>query len=216
MGAYQGSVSYRQYRLADHLPNNWQTRLLEGCIAHLAKEIDPNSEDTRHIGWCDAKSPMSTQLTLDRIVSNDYVVLAMRVDTLNVPKGLLRFHCDQEELKVLKETKKEALTRYEKGEIRDVVEKRLRNRLFPSVKWVDMVWNIQTGVVRFFTTSKGLNEEFVELFEEGFGISLIPDFPYTMAQLPEMGLSDEALDALESIEQSSFVDLDTLFETERS
>jgi recombination associated protein RdgC len=216
MGAFHGTVSYRQYRLAKELPQNYFPYLLEGCIKHLAKEIDPLGTDTRLIGWCDAQSPMSTQLTLDRILLNDYLVVAMRIDTLNVPKGLLKLQCDQEEKRILKESKKESLTRYEKAEIKEAVEKKLRVRLFPSIKWVEMVWNTATGVIRFFSTSKGLNEQFMELFAESFAINLIPDYPYTIAQLPEINLDDQALNQLEMVEPSSFVDAETQFTAMRS
>jgi recombination associated protein RdgC len=216
MGAFHGTASYRQYRLSKEIPANYFNHILEGCIKHLAKEIDPNGNDTRLIGWCDAQSPMSNQLTLDQILLNDYLVVAMRIDTLNIGKGLLKLQCDQEEKRILKETKKESLTRYEKAEIKEAVEKKLRQRLFPNIKWVEMVWNTSTGVIRFFSTSKGLNEQFMELFAESFGINLIPDYPYTIAQLPEINLNDQALNQLEVVEPCSFVDAETQFTAMRS
>ena len=85
----------------------------------------------------------------------------------------------------------------------------------PSIKSTEMLWNWENGYVRFFSTSKGLNEEFSELFEESFGLTLTPEYAYTLAQDPALGLDRDLLKQLESIEQMPFVDQDTLFETLR-
>ena len=91
----------------------------------------------------------------------------------------------------------------------------LRKNVLPSIKTSEVVWNWETGYVRFFSTSKGLNEEFIELFEESFGLTLTPEYAYTLAQDPSLSLTAESLQALDSIEPTAFVDQDTLFDTLR-
>ena len=213
MGAFQGGLTYRQYRVKERLPAQWQSRVLQGVVNNIARDLKPSEEETRHIGWCDAHFVLDTEITLESCIYNEYVLLGMRVDSLNVPKGLLNIYCEAEERKVRKELKKEALSRYEKAEIREQIEEQLKKRLLPSIRSTEMVWNWESGIVRFFSTNKSLNEEFMELFEESFGLMLIPEYAYTLAQDPTLNLSQEQLRTLDVIEPTPFVDPETLFET---
>lgn len=214
MGAFHGGLTYRQYRVKESLPNHWQTKVLAGLLNNLAQEVSPTDEDTKSVGWCSAEFPLDTQLTLEQCLYRDeYLVFSMRVDTLNVPKGMLNIYCEAEERRIKKEQKKEALNRYERAEVREQVEQALRKKVLPSIRSTEMVWNWPEGIVRFFTTNKSLNEEFVELFEESFGLTLIPEYAYTLAQDPNLGLSKKELKQLDVIEASSFVDSETLFDT---
>jgi hypothetical protein len=81
------------------------------------------------------------------------------------------------------------------------------------MKSFEVLWNTETGVVRFFTTNKTLNEELMDLFEDSFNLTLIPDYAYTIAQSEDLALEKEELEALESIEPTPFVDEDTLYES---
>ena len=126
---------------------------------------------------------------------------------------MLNIYCEAEERRIKKEQKKEALNRYERAEVREQVEQALRKKVLPSIRSTEMVWNWPEGIIRFFTTNKSLNEEFVELFEESFGLTLIPEYAYTLAQDPNLGLSKKELKQLDVIEASSFVDSETLFDT---
>lgn len=215
MGAFQGGITYRQYRINEHLPPKWQRKIQEGLSKNLAREINPQGEDERSVGWCNAHFALDASLTLEQCLYNEYIVVGMRVDTLTVPKRLLVIYCEREERRAMRELKKEVLTRYERAEIREQVEKMLRKKVLPTIKSTEMVWNWETGYVRFFSTSKGLNDEFIDLFEDSFGLTLTPEYAYTLAQDPALGLSAELLSALDKVEATPFVDQDTLFETLR-
>ena len=86
MGAFQGGLTYRQYRVKERLPAQWQNRVLQGILGNLAKEIQPENDEVRNIGWCSAQFILDTQITLDQCLYNEYLIIAMRVDTLSVPK----------------------------------------------------------------------------------------------------------------------------------
>jgi DNA recombination-dependent growth factor C len=213
MGAFQGTLTYRQYRVNEHLPPNWQRTVREGLMEHIAREIDPNSDDERSSGWCDPQFALSPTLSLEQCMRDEYLFMGMRVDTLTVPKRILTVYCEREERRMMRELNKEALTRYERAEIREKVEKSLRKRTLPSIKSTEVVWNWELGYVRFFSTNKSLNEEFVELFEESFRLTLTPEFAYTLAHDPDLGLDAEILNQLDIIEHTPFVNQELLFET---
>ena len=203
MGAFSGGLQFRTYRVERSLPASWQRRFLKKIEENLAEEIDPEGEEEQRVGWCNARSPFDTRLNEDKVIFGDALVLGFRLDRLTVPSSLLRLHCEREAARVAQAMKKENLSRYELAEIREAVAKRLRRRALPSVKSVEMVLQSDTGVLRFFSTSKGMNELFVSLFEESFSILLIPDTVYTLARgvLP---LSEGERGAIERVEACSF------------
>lgn len=214
MGAFHGGLTYRQYRVKESLATKWQTKVLAGLLNNIAHEIKPSDEELKSIGWCSAEFPLDTNLTLEQCLYRDeYLVFAMRVDAINIPKGLLNIYCEAEERRIKKEQKKEALNRYEKAEVREQVEQALRKKVLPSIRSTEVVWNWPEGIVRFFSTNKGLNEEFMELFEESFTLTLIPEYAYTLAQDPDLGLSKKELKQLDLIDATPFVDPETLFDT---
>lgn len=213
MGAFQGGLTYRQYQIKEKLPTTWQAKVQQGLVSNVAKPLDPEGEFDRVIGWCSAHFILDTDMSLDLCLQDPYLVIAMRVETIKIPGGLLKVHCESEERKAKRELKKEVLSRYERAEIREQVEAKLRKRILPTLKSFELLWNTETGVVRFFSTNKSLNEELMDLFEDSFNLTLIPDYAYTIAHSDELGLSKKALDALESIEPTSFVDEDTLYES---
>lgn len=209
MGAFTGGLTFRQYYVRDPLPADWRERFQLGIEAHVFKPLDPAGEVERSIGWCSIHFPLDLDMMPEQYTYNDYIVLALRVDTLSVPGSLLRIFTEAECRRLMYEQKRSKLNRYEKAEIKDRVKLDLKKRLMPSIKTVDMVWNWQQGVLRFFAGNEKVNVEFMELFEQSFGLNLTPDGPYTAGLLSASGLSEAERAALETIEPSTFVDLDT-------
>ena len=108
------------------------------------------------------------------------------------------------------EQNKGSLTRYERSEIKERVRRDLRKKILPTIKTVDMSWNWQDGVVRFFSTSEKLNLEFMELFEATFGLVLTPDCAHTSARLNAAALTEDEIIAVNGLEPMAFVDADTI------
>ncbi len=210
MGAFSGGLTYRQYHVQGELPDNWPTTFLAEIRRLAHTPIDPANEEERSVGWCSAEFPLDVELAESDWHLNEYIVLGMRIDTLTVPGPLLRLHTEAECRKLMLEQKRDSLNRYERAEVKERVRLSLRARMFPSVKSIDLVWNWTDGTVRFFSSSEKTNLEFMELFEDTFRLSLVPEVPYTIA-LHERGLTlTEAQKArLEQVEPTPFVDADT-------
>lgn len=215
MGAFEGGLTFRKYYTNDPLPEDWKDRFQAGIAKFAFKEIDPAGEEERAIGWCSAHFPLDVDVTREHWDHGEYLVLAMRIDTLTVPGPLLKIFCESEARRVMAEQKRESLNRYEKAEIKERVKQDLRKKLMPSIKTIDMVWSWAEGVVRFYSGNEKVNLEFMEMFEQTFDRLLIPDSAYTMAMHggPNAGklLDEKLLEALESIEPEPFVDPDTQF-----
>src|SRR6185503_7126855 len=79
---------------------------------------------------------------------------------------------------------------------------RLRKKVIPSSKALDVCWHLDAGTVLFFGHSKRMIADFCALFEKTFGLSLVEDSPYTAAT--RAGLSRELERALKNVEPLSF------------
>jgi DNA recombination-dependent growth factor C len=206
MGAFEGGLTYRRFQVREPLPEGWRDLFQARIQLHTLKPIPVESEEERAIGWCSPKFALDTELFPEHYLYNDYLCLGLRIDTLKVPGPLLKLFTQNESRRVMLEQKRESLSRYETAEIKETVRKNLRKQLLPAIKTVDMVWNIQTGVVRFWSTSEKLILEFTELFEQTFDMLPIPDGDYTIAA---SGLvADDELERLLEVEPSVFCDPD--------
>ncbi len=209
MGAFTGGLTYRQYFVRDQLPGDWRERFQLGIEHHVFQPLDPSSETERSVGWCSIHFPLDLEMIPEQYIYNDYIVLGMRIDTLTVPGSLLRIFTEAECRRLMHEQKRTKLSRYEKAEVKDRVKLDLKKRLMPSIKTIDVAWNWQQGVLRFFAGNEKVNVEFMELFEQTFGLALLPDGPYSAGLLEATGLTDAEREAIVDLEPATFVDLDT-------
>ncbi|MBU0552748.1 recombination-associated protein RdgC [Myxococcota bacterium] len=210
MGAFAGSLTFRQYYVKDPLPKDWQPLFQKGIERYICKEIDPISEEERSLGWCSVFFPLDVELHPELYLFNEYIVLGMRIDTLTVPGPLLRIQTESEIRKVKKEKKRERLSRFEKAEIKERVKKTLRKKMIAQIKTIDIVWNWHQGIIRFYSTNEKVNLEMMELFELTFGVQLIPDSVITMANFGGLDLSQKEKEAILNLEPSIFVDQEEL------
>ncbi len=213
MGAFQGGSSFRLYHLAEPLPlqrGPWREAVAAKIREHAFAGIDPEGEEDRAVGWCSAHFPLDVELDESMYLYGEYLVLALRVDTIAVPGPLLKIYAESEARRVLAETKATSLNRYQKAEIKERVKADLKRRALPSIKTFDFVWSLDVGVVRFFSGNEKLNLEFMELFELTFERSLVPDAAYTAATRAVPALPEALLPRLDVIEPGPLVDPDTM------
>ncbi len=210
MGAFTGGLTFRQYYVTEALPEGWKDAFHQAIAQHAFKDIDPHTEEERAVGWCSPHFPLDVELEQSQYLYNEYLVLALRIDTLTVPGPLLRIYSEKESRRVMAEQKRASLNRYEKAEIKERVKLDLRRKMMASIKAIDMVWSWSSGTVRFFSTNEKVNLEFMELFESTFGLQLTPEAPYTVALHGWHTLDDAQKAAIERIEPESFADADTM------
>lgn len=210
MGAFQGGLSYRRYTTSDPLPEGFKDLYQKGIGENVFRPIEPASDEERSIGWASAHFTLDLELHPEKYRFNEYIVLAMRIDTLTVPGPMLKLYTEAEARRMMQEQKRDSLNRYERAEIKERVKMELRRKMLPAVKAIDMVWNITEGVVRFFSGNEKVNLEFQELFEATFDRVLVPDSPYTAALHGSVPLTDAQRGALDDLDPASFVDNETL------
>ena len=203
MGAFEGSISFKTFFVDGEPSEGFQDEFLARMTQTAFVELSPDTEDERAIGWVCIDSPLDTNFTRKSTIFNQYLALSLRVDKWSMPSTLLKAHIKEATRELLVKKNVPALSRRDKEELKAVITSKLKRRIVPSMKVVDMVWNIHTKVVRFWTHSTALCEEFQELFEDTFGMTLTPDSPYVAAKME--GLDEDDLQKMAEVEPEWFI-----------
>jgi hypothetical protein len=96
---------------------------------------------------------------------------------------------------------RERMSKREKTELKELVAKKLRRQLVPSMRVVDLSWSLEEGIVRFFTHAAKPAAVMTEVFHRTFGLKLIPEAPYTLAA--RIGLTKAQEKAWEDLEATT-------------
>lgn len=201
MGALAGSLSFTRFFVRGELPKRFRDRFVENIQLRSFEPLTPESEEQEHVGWCAVGRVLDLELDHEKVFYNSYLNLGMRMDRWRVPGALLRAHLAEAEREALEKSGRDKLGKREKTELKARIVTRLRKKLMPSMKLVDMSWNLDSGVVRFFNQSPRVHEQFMALFEKTFSLELVADSPYISAE--RLGLREAELHALSGIEAST-------------
>ena len=201
MGALAGSLTFTRFFVRGELPKRFRDKFVENIRLRSFEPLAPESEEEEHVGWCAVGRVLDLELDHEKVFYNSYLNLGLRMDRWRVPGALLRAHLAEAEHEALAKSGHEKLGKREKAELKARIITRLRKKLMPSMKLVDMSWNLDSGVVRFFNQSPRVHEQFMALFEQTFSLELTADSPYVSAE--RLGLGEAELDALSRVEAST-------------
>ena len=204
MGALRGSLTYARFFVTGEVPADLAGATQKRIRAAASQPLVPDEDVNERHGWCSIEDPMDTDLDHEKVFFNEYVCLGLRIDRWVVPKPLLNAHLRDAEAALLERKGLERLGRKAKADLKLFVLKKLRRQLFPVTKSVDFVWNVNTGVARFFSQSAKIHLLVQELFEKTFRLKLVPESPGTAAE--RRGLDARAEKIWDAIEATSLAE----------
>lgn len=202
MGALKGSISFSKFYLRGELPDGFRDTFVERIRLRAFTPLTVEEETEQRSGWCSIENPLDSELDHGKVFFNSYLNLGLRTDRWQIPGPLFKAHFAEAEREHLAKRGREKLGKREKEELRAVVSRRLRAQLMPVMKVIDLSWNLDTGIVRFWNQSPRAHEGLAELFEATFQLDLVPESPYTAAR--ELGMSDAHARAFEAIKPTLF------------
>jgi hypothetical protein len=182
LGALRGTLTYSRFFVVGDMPADLAGSSMKRLRASAAQPLDPNEDVTERHGWASIEDPMNADLGHEAVFFNEYVCLGLRIDRWVVPKPMLNAHLRDAEAALLEKKGLEKLGRKAKADLKLFVLKKLRRQLMPTTKSIDFVWNVQTGVARFFSQSARMHLLVQELFEKTFRLKLVPESPGTAAE----------------------------------
>lgn len=202
MGALKGSISFSKFYVRGDLPDGFRDRFVERIRLRAFRPLTVEEDEEQRAGWCSIENPLDFDLDHNKIFFNSYLNLGLRTDRWQVPAALFKAHFAEAEREHLAKRGRDKLGRREKEELRAIVSKKLRAQLIPAMKVVDLSWNLEAGVVRFWNQSPRAHEGLCELFAQTFELELVPESPYTAAR--ELGLTSEQQNAFELLKPTVF------------
>ncbi len=204
MGALKGSITYTKFLVRGDVPDDLHQKFLARIRTRAFKPLTPEDNDDVSVGWMPIERPFDEDPSFraDGTFFGGYLALALRLDRWKFPSSLVKTKMAAAEKAFLEKHQKERLSRADKAEIRDAVERRLRREGEPTSKAIELAWNLNDGELRVFGRSQLLVEHLIELFEKTFGVELVAAGPWILAM--EQKLGKEADKLLASIEPCSF------------
>ena len=209
MGALEGSLSFTTFYVNGEPPKDYYDLYLQKLQKHFFEPLSPVGDEERSIGWVPTQDPVATEFKWNQVFFNQYIVFSLRMDKWSLPSPWVKALTNQaiaerlpeldaeeakEQIEDGKLRPKAKLSKQEKSRIKLEVVTRIKQKILPSMKIIDVVWNRDERIVRFWSTSEKICEEFAELFEHTFGLSLDQDSPFMMAK--NLGLSEKELDRM--------------------
>jgi len=202
LGVRSGTLTFTRFHTQGKLPKDLRKRFLEAARLRAFAPLKPEDEALEASGWCAMERPFDLDIDAAKMFHDSYVLLGFRVDRYRIPGALLKSQIADEEARMLARGTRNRLSRNEKLEVKDRVVARLRKKVIPSSKAIDMAWNLDAGTVLFFTHSKRTLLDFSALFEKTFGLALVEDSPYAAATRADLSKALES--ALKDVEPLSF------------
>jgi recombination associated protein RdgC len=203
MSALSGSLTYARLFVDGPLPEDHRTRFLDSLRARAMKPLEAEDDAPERSGFCAFGDPYQLELDYERVFYNNFLNLGFRTDRWAIPPALLRANVREAEQVYLAKKGRERLTKREKGEIKEVVLKQMRRQTTPVVRAVDLSWSLEEGLVRFFSHSPRSVLAMGDMFHKLFGLKLIPETPYTLAE--RLGLSPTEVAAWDRLEVTSLL-----------
>jgi recombination associated protein RdgC len=180
MGALSGSISIRRYRVTDPLPADPRARLSRGLRSHGFTPLDPKGDVDKSVGWVSMLDYDDADLRADKLFfvasGGEQLRVALRIDVLKPPPAEVKRQL-RARAAAMEAAEGRQLTRREKGVLKEEVVRQLRQSTLPRVKTIDMVWNLDSGQLYFWSQTKSVNELFVNEFVRAFGLRLDIDGP---------------------------------------
>lgn len=133
------------------------------------KPLHPLGEDKESLGFC----PYLSEYDLDKTIEikdffyDENILLSMRIDTIALPKELLKANVKKSITGYYKDHKKWP-DKTVKKEIELAESKALRARVLPKTKIIEAMWNQKQSSLRIFSRSKVQVDQFCELFTQTF------------------------------------------------
>lgn len=200
-------MTYARFFVEGELPDDAASRIMRALRLRAMTPLAPDDEDLERTGFCRVGDPYELELSREDVFYNEFLNVGVRTDRWVYPGSAVRARMREGEQLYKQRTGKARLGKRERGELKELVLRKMRKQMSPAVSSVDLSWNLDEGVVRFFSHGPKAAARMTELFHRAFGsmgLSLVPESPYALAD--RLGLSKKARAAWDDLDPSSFAE----------
>jgi recombination associated protein RdgC len=181
MPALSGSLSYARFFVEGETPDDFRERFMRAIRYRVIMPLTVEDDALERTGWCVINEPFELELRYDNVFYNNFINLGFRTDRWVFPGSLVKARMREAEAAYLEKKGRERLSKREKVELKEAVQRKLKQKLQPQVRAVDFSWSLEQGLVRFFGSSPRAIASMTDLFDKTFHLKLLPEAPYTLA-----------------------------------
>jgi recombination associated protein RdgC len=211
MPALSGSLSYARFFVEGETPDDFRERFMRAIRYRVIEPLNAADDALERSGWCVIGEPFDRELRYDNVFYNNFINLGFRTDRWVFPGAVVKARMREAETAYLEKKGRERLSKREKVELKEVVVRKLKQKLEPQVRAVDFSWSLEQGLVRFFGASPRVTASMMDVFDKTFHLKLLPEAPYTLAArtgVLTLAEREAAWDALEPTDLTDHADKD--------
>ncbi|MDA3970337.1 MAG: recombination-associated protein RdgC, partial [Desulfobulbaceae bacterium] len=181
MGLLSSSSTFVRYKVEGNLPDNFMD-FADGQIKRFSfRDID-DTYDEFSVGWVSVLNMFDAEFQYASFSAGDYICLTMRMDERKVSPKILKKFCLKEEERIKRDRQIPKLNRHQKLEIKENMQLMLMKRAMPVPATYDLVWSLADNSLLFFSTNQKAHELLEDFFKECFGMLLLLQVPYNIAE----------------------------------
>ncbi len=172
----RGAISCSRYRVLGDVPKDVRRWVIKALAARAFEAIDPKGDDDRASGFVELDDDKATSFVPGSVFDGGFALFSWRVEKIRIPSSAMRGELSAWAQKFEAKNGR-APGRREKGEQKDAIRKVLRAKTEPSVKVLDVSYELKTHEVLVWGTSRGIVEEVQTALEEQLEVRLVPRVP---------------------------------------
>jgi hypothetical protein len=168
MAIIKGAMTYTRFRVtssSDYSPE----AIAERLNLFRFRALDPRADDLETRGFVPFQSEYDDEktITVQDFYFDGRIALSLRMDSIRVPKELLRV-LTKKSIAAYQREHKRFPDRTVKKEIELAESKGLRAKILPTTKIIEALWCQKGQDLRLFSRSTTSIDRFIELFQQCF------------------------------------------------
>lgn len=179
MGILSGSMSVSRLRVLEpELHEGWRDLYRDHLNTHAFVEPPQGIGREEVEGWCRIQNLLDTEFDdFNQWLWNDWAVFALRIDKKRLPAKLVTAMLEKRCQAWAAEAGVERCPASRRSELKEALEDEMLARTLPSVKVVELAWNLTGGWVVVHNHSDAMIERVRKRFYRTFGKRLAPWSP---------------------------------------
>lgn len=194
MSILMGSVSLKRFVVLGPVPD--EQKLTSSLASHQFRPFQDGTETERE-GWVDWRNPLITPPDPDWVVQERYALFGLRIDRRKVQSALVKAHVELRTQALMKEKDLAFIGKEARASIQDEVMIELLRKVQPTLKVVDVAWDLKAGLLLTTATGSAVQSTLISLFQKTFSCELQPLIPLPLAAKVAPEISTERLAAVE-------------------
>lgn len=176
MGFFSGRLTCARFRIDAPSPRLFSQNHLDELQAHAINAAALHTEDNVSAGWIAGDHILDTKFDLAKNIVNDCLHFAIRIDSVKLPSDLLKAYTEEEITVAAASNPSGKASIKQRREARQSAKDRLEAEAgdgrYTRRKMIPLLWDAQSNELLVGTTSVGVIDLLLTLFQKTFDISL--------------------------------------------